>query len=70
MYNYKYCCIGSYYGKMFFLCLHTSIAKISAMTIKKWRLFFLILLIPGLTDAQDPQFSQFYSAPLTLPRAL
>ncbi len=36
------------------------------MLLIKRILLFFILLLPGLVIAQDPQFSQFYSAPLYL----
>ncbi len=36
------------------------------MLLMKRILLFFILLLPGLVNAQDPQFSQFYSAPLYL----
>jgi len=33
-------------------------------------LFVLILFHPGVTKAQDPEFSQFFASPLTLNPAL
>jgi len=36
------------------------------MIIRKWHLFFLVILFPGIVEAQDPQFSQFYATPLYL----
>src|SRR5215213_2031645 len=40
--------------------------KSRAMLLRRWVAIAFILLIGGTVTAQDPQFSQFYAAPLYL----